>query len=177
MKGVSMNKRESLVWRCIVFVISVAMFLTGCPSNQEGKQQNLKAFDFSLKTIEGEEIQLKSYQGEKIVHLVFWATWCPSCLMELPKLKNLYYAAENKPYEVLSIDVGLNDSIERVKQTQARYQLPYKILFDGTGEVSRRYGIIGVPTHIIINKEGMVIDRFNQLPENPKTYLAQVFSQ
>ena len=172
-----MNKRESLVWQYIVFVIFVVMFLTGCPSNQEGKQQNLKAFDFSLKTIEGEEIQLKSYQGKKIVHLVFWATWCPSCLMEIPKLKNLYHAAENKPYEVLSIDVGLNDSIERVKQTQARYQLPYKILFDGTGEVSRRYGIIGVPTHIIINKEGMVIDRFNQLPENPKTYLAQVFSQ
>ena len=172
-----MNRRASLVLRCRIFVIFVVMFLAGCPSNQGGGQQNLSAFDFSLMTIEGEEIQLKSYQGKKIVHLVFWATWCPSCLMEIPKLKNLYYEAKNRPYEVLSIDVGLNDSMERVKQTQARYQLPYKILFDGTGEVSRRYGIIGVPTHIIINKEGMVIDRFNQLPENPGTYLAQVFSQ
>ena len=177
MKGVGMNRRASLVLRCSIFVVSVVVFLTGCPSNEGGRQQNLKAIDFSLMTIEGEEIQLKNYQGKKIVHLVFWATWCPSCLMEIPKLKNLYYEAKNKPYEMLSIDVGLNDSIERVKQTQARYQLPYKILFDGTGEVSRRYGIIGVPTHIIINKEGMVIDRFNQLPENPKTYLAQVFSQ
>lgn len=176
MKGAGMNKKESLVLRCVIFIIFVLVFLTGCPSKEEAQQQNVKAFDFSLQSIEGEEIQLKSYQGKKIVHLAFWATWCPSCLMEIPKLKNLYNAAENKPYEVLSINVGLNDSIERVKQTQARYQLPYKILFDGTGEVSRRYGIFGVPTHIIINQEGMIIDRFNVLPENPKTYLDQVFS-
>ncbi len=172
-----MNKRESLVWLGIIFIVSAVMLLAGCSSDQDRRQQNLKAFDFSLKTIEGEDIQLKSYRGEKIIHLVFWATWCPSCLIEIPKLKNLYNVIGDKPYEILSIDVGLNDSIERVRQTQARYQLPYKILFDGTGEVSRRYGILGVPTHIIINKEGIIIDRFNQLPEDSKTYLAQVFSQ
>lgn len=172
-----MDKKKSFLWLLLIFVIFFTTHLLGCPSKQEGQQQNLKAFDFSLKTIEGEEIQLKNYRGKKIVHLVFWATWCPACLMEIPKLKNLYHAIENKPYEILSIDVGINDSIERVKQTQARYQIPYKILFDGTGEVSRRYGIIGVPTYIIIDKEGIIKNQFNQLPEDTKTYLAQVLSQ
>lgn len=171
-----MDQRAFCIKGCMISLLSVLLFLAGCPSNQEGNQQTVQSIDFSLKTIDGKEIQLKSYQGKKVVHLAFWATWCPSCLMEIPKLKNLYYAAENKPYEVLSINIGMNDSIERVKQAQARYQLPYPILFDGRGEVSRSYGIIGVPTHIIIDREGLVIDRFNQLPENPKTYLAQLFS-
>ena len=172
-----MKARESLVWLRIIFVVFVIMCLLGCPSRQEEMQPNLSAFDFSLKTIEGDDIQLKNYRGKKIVHLVFWATWCPACLMEIPKLKELYHAIGNKPYELLSIDVGLNDSIERVRKIQERYQLPYKILFDARGEVSKMYGIVGIPTHIIIDKEGKIKNRLNQLPENPKTYLAQVLTQ
>jgi hypothetical protein len=34
---------------------------------------------------------------------------------------------------------------------------------------------MGVPTHFIINKEGVIINRFNQLPENTTAYLAQFF--
>ena len=146
-----------------------------CSGEQEINLQGKTAIDFTLRTIEGEEIQLTKYRGEKFVHLIFWATWCPSCLREIPKLKNLYSAIIDKPYEILSIDVGYNDSVRKVRQVQEQYQLPYKILFDETGEVSRKYGVMGVPTHIVVNKEGIIVNQFNQLPENVAGYLAQFF--
>ncbi|MBW2555074.1 MAG: TlpA family protein disulfide reductase, partial [Deltaproteobacteria bacterium] len=90
----------------LIFIITFIVF----PNEQEAKQLNKTPLDFSLKTLDGEEICLKSYRGEKIVHLLFWATWCPHCLMEMPKLKQLYDLVGNKPYEILAIDVGLNDS-------------------------------------------------------------------
>jgi len=168
------NAKLFTVVRFIIFSV-ILTFLLGCPSRQEPTQTNQAAPDFSLKTIDGEDVSLNSYRDKKVVHLVFWATWCPSCLMEIPKLKKLHEAIGDKPYEIVSIDVGVNDSVKKVRQVQERYQLSYKMLFDEAGDVSRQYGIMGVPTHFIINKEGVIINRFNQLPEDTTAYLAQFF--
>jgi peroxiredoxin len=171
-----MVRKNSFFWLRLIFLISIIAYLLGCPSKQEERQQNSGSFDFSLTTLDGEEIRLKDYRGKKMVHLAFWATWCPSCLMEIPKLKKLYYTIGNKPYEILAINVGINDSLKRVKYFQERYQIPYKILFDEKGEVSRMFGIIGIPTNIIIDKEGIIRGRYNQSPEDTKNYLNQLFS-
>ena len=134
-----------------------------------GAQGPLPAADtvcFSLKSIDGELISLKDYQGKKVVHLLFWATWCPHCLMEMPKIKDLHQNISGKSYEILAIDVGLNDTLPRIKKIQSQYQVPCKILLDENGEVTRKFGIIGVPYHILIGKDGAIIDRFNELPED-----------
>ena len=70
----------------------------------------------------------------------------------------------------------MNDSIKNLRKVQEQKQLPYKILFDESGMVSQQYGIMGIPTHIVIDKDGKVIARFNQLPENPNDYFAQFSS-
>ena len=53
--------------------------------------------------------------------------------------------------------------------------MPYRILFDKKGEVSMKYGIVGIPTHIIIDKDGTIKEQFNQLPEDLHSYLNQLF--
>ncbi len=151
----------------------VMISLLGCSSGQEVSLKGKPAIDFTLSTIDGESIQLAAYRGKKVVHLIFWATWCPSCTGEIPKLKKLYQEALNKPYEIVAIDVGYNDSLQRVRQFQERYQLPYKIIFDESAGLALKYSVIGIPTHVIINKEGVIVTSFNQLPENLADYLAQ----
>lgn len=170
-----MLKTSFFMWLRLTLVLLLVSYLFGCPSEREASQSNVSSPDFSLKTIEGKEVRLKDYQGKKIVHLTFWATWCPGCLMEIPKLKQLHQAIGNKPYEILAVDIGINDSLTRVRNIQQRYQLPYKILFDERGEVATRYGVIGIPVHIIIDKEGNISRRFNQLPEDLKKHLQQFF--
>jgi peroxiredoxin len=172
-----MDSGKPFNWIRCIGVVCMVICLLGCPSGQEEtKQINLTtAPDFSLKTIDGEDIRLNSFRGKKFVHLTFWATWCPACLMEIPKLKKLYQAVGDKPFEILSISVGVNDSIKKVRKVQEQKQLPYKILFDESGMVSQQYGIMGIPTHIVIDKDGKVIARFNQLPENPNDYFSQFF--
>ena len=70
----------------LIFLVTFFTF----HSEQEANQLNENPLDFTLKTLNGEEICLKNYRGEKIVHLLFWATWCPHCLMEMPKIKKLH---------------------------------------------------------------------------------------
>lgn len=158
----------------LLIVLLLAAML-GCSGDQEINLKGKPAIDFTLRTIDGEQIQLSGYRGKKFVHLIFWATWCPSCTMEVPKLKKLHQEAQDKPYEILAIDVGYNDSLQKVRQFQERYRLPYKIIFDESAELALKYGVIGVPTHVIVNKEGIIVNTFNQLPENVAGYFAQLF--
>ena len=43
--------------------------------------------DFTIRTIDDDIISSKNEQGKRPTYIVFWATWCPSCLREIPHLK------------------------------------------------------------------------------------------
>lgn len=117
-----------------------------------------KAPDFQAFTLKGKAVQLSDYIGEKPVYLKFWATWCRYCKIEMPHLQAIYdeYGAE---IEVLSINVGLNDSIERVEKLfdDKGYSLP--VVFDKQGELTTRFNVVGTPHHILIDKEGNIAYR------------------
>jgi len=171
-----MTTKKSSFYFHVIFVIFTIAFIA-FPNDQEANQLDNTPLDFSLKTLDGDEISLKDYRREKIVHLLFWATWCPHCLSEMPKIKKLHDAIGNKPYEILAIDVGSDDSLKRIKKIQEQYKIPCKILLDQKGKTLKSCRVFGVPYHIIIDKEGFIKDRFNQLPEDPIKYLNKLFPQ
>lgn len=160
-----------------LFLIGLLIIQLLMPGLLNAKQDTTEQFDFTLKSIDGEEVSLKDYRGKKIVHLVFWATWCPHCLMEMPKVNELYHALQNKPYEVLAVDVGINESIKRIRKIQKQYKIPCKILLDENGVVTRLFKIVGVPCHTIIGKDGEILDRVNELPNDPLAYMKKFFSE
>ena len=169
-----MNKKNTLLYLPFIIVLSITANLFSSPPQQEAKQLHAVASDFSLNSLDGEKICLKDYQAQKrTVHLFFWSTWCPHCLLEMPDLNKLYQAIGNKPYEILAINVCLNESTKRIKKIQKQYQVQYKILLDEKGKVSKSFGVVSIPCHIIINKEGVIIDRFSELPKDPTKYLKQ----
>ena len=177
-----MNRRPRFQ---VCFFIFILFCVTLCslllrhpfPDPVEANECDSETFDFTLKTIDGKEVSLKDYRGEKIVHLVFWATWCPHCLMEMPKVGKLYQALQNKPYEVLAVDVGINESIKRIRKIQKQYEIPSKILLDEKGDVTKLFKIIGVPCHIILGKDGTILDRVNELPKDPVAYMQKILLQ
>ena len=153
------------------FLLGLLLIHLLCPGLQQANQDTAGPFDFTLKSIDDEEVSLKDYRGKKIVHLVFWATWCPHCLMEMPKVNELYQALQNKSYDVLAVDVGINESIKRIRKIQKQYKIPCKILLDEKGVVTRLFKIVGVPCHIIIGKDGKILDQVNELPKDPLVYM------
>ena len=133
-----------------------------------------EAFDFSLETLEGEKVQLKDYRGKKVVHLVFWSTWCPKCLLDIGKLKELWKTIDTGPYEILAINVGLNESKDRIKKIRSEYQIPFRIVLDKKGKVTRNFGVMSIPFNIIIDKEGAITNRFIDLPKDPEDLLKKL---
>ena len=78
---------------------------------------------------------------------------------------------------MLAVDVGINESIKRIRKIQKKYKIPSKILIDDKGEATKIFKIIGVPCHIIIGTDGTILDRVNELPKDPLAYMQKFLPQ
>ena len=123
---------------------------------------NTKAPNFTLTDLEENTVSLSDY-SDKVVALFFWATWCPYCQKETPRLIKLRQEFPDK-LEILAINY--KESIGRVKNFSLEYGINYKILLDKNGEVFRLYNIVGVPGVIILDREGSVQFIGSELPKN-----------
>lgn len=122
------------------------------------------AADFSIARLDGSTFRLSDYKGKKAVNLVFWATWCPNCKAEVSAL-NALHERYGDDIEVLAVNVTVNDSLRRVKHYQKKHKLAYPLAFDEGREVSNAYGVVGVPTLIIIDINGVIRYRAVKTPE------------
>ncbi len=107
-------------------------------------------------TINGQAINLSELKGKKPVYLKFWATWCSYCKAEMPHLQRIQQEYGEK-IEVLTVNVGLNDSVENVQALfkAEGYTLP--VIFDQRGDITAQYQVVGTPFQVLINKQGQVV--------------------
>ena len=134
---------------CIILILSVFM---GCGGNSgENSSKLMKAPDFTLEDMNGESVSLNNYR-EKIVLLVFWATWCPHCNTEIPKLKEIHEQYKDENFTVLALSVDENP--EKLKEFVTKNNIEYKVLFDKGTEIARLYGVLGIPAHFVVDTEG-----------------------
>jgi peroxiredoxin len=121
--------------------------------------------NFKLKSTSGNITQLSDYKKKQKVLLSFWATWCPACTYEIPRLKEIYEQFTSYNLKVLAINIGINETYKNITRFQKRHELPYEVLLDN-GSLVKKYNVIGIPTNIIVDEEGKIIFRDNLLPEN-----------
>lgn len=160
---------------CFIVVLAACSDAQQTPERSTGLMKGQLAPDFTIKDTDGNPYSLSSFRNKSAVCLVFWATWCPYCIQEIPKLKKYHAQYAEKGLVILSIDIAVNDPIGRVKAFQQQYSLPYPVLYDQEGVATRLYGIMGVPVSIIIDRSGIIQYRGYALPENIEHLLKQLF--
>ncbi|MDD5669826.1 MAG: TlpA disulfide reductase family protein [Candidatus Omnitrophica bacterium] len=122
-----------------------------------------QSFDFQLQDLNNVTYMLSSYRGKRPVILLFWTTWCPMCREGIKKLNEMYPQLVKDNFEVLSINVREQES--KVSRFVKANSLAFKILLDKTGNTAKDYGLVGIPTYIIIDKEGCIRFRDHFLPQ------------
>ena len=114
-----------------------------------------KAPDFTLQDLDGGTITLSQFAGEKPVILDFFATWCPNCQRDMPKLNKWYEEKYRDQVEVIGIN--LRESREKVESFIKSRGISFPIVLDPNGQVSQKYGIRYTNTHFLIDKEGNLV--------------------
>jgi peroxiredoxin len=111
---------------------------------------------FQLKDVNGKSFSLRDYRG-KVVLLNFWATWCPSCKLEMPSLETLHKMLGNKGLVVLTVNV--RESADEVKGFFQEQRLWFPALLDEGGDVFERFNVWSLPTTFIIGKKGELLGK------------------
>ena len=141
----------------------VGALLAAVPSaraNTVGKP----ASDFTLKTHDGKSLTLSKLKGKRGAVLVFFATWCPSCMAEVPQVKKLVEATRDK--KVLVYGVNFRQSQRIVAKFVRDKAVNYRILLDSDGKVTKAYGVSGIPTVLGIDAAGIVRYRAHAIPKD-----------
>jgi thiol-disulfide isomerase/thioredoxin len=112
-------------------------------------------------TLSGDRLDVKDLRG-KVVLVDFWATWCPPCREEIPRLKALY--AEHHAAGLEIVGVNLDTNRESVVKFVQKQEIPWPQLFFDDPEqqgwhnpVLAHYGIYGIPNTLLVDREGWIV--------------------
>lgn len=152
-----MMKKQIASWAAWVLVF---WFLSGCASAQE---KPTAAQDFTLKGLDKSSFTLSAYKDKKPVLLFFWTTWCPFCRKELKVLNDRYPQIIKDGYEIAVINV--QESTAKVENFAESNKFSFMIFLDSDANVAQSYGIIGIPTYVLIDKQGIIRFEGNSFPE------------
>ena len=132
------------------------MFITSCGESPVATVGN-PAPDFDTVDLKGDVWSLSKLKGQ-VVFLNFWATWCPPCREEMPSMQRLYSKLPKDNFKMLAL--FNNDKPKLVKSFVSKLGLTFPILSDEYNFAGPKYGLTGVPETFIIDKQGIIREKF-----------------
>jgi thiol-disulfide isomerase/thioredoxin len=135
-------------------------------ANLQGMYRRLtllgKPMEITGTLLDGKPVDWESYRG-KVVLVDFWATWCGPCRAEIPNVLEMYEAYHDKGFDVLG--VSLDATPEAAEKYVAENKLPWSSIFpknederEWSNPLVGYYGITGIPTAILVGKDGKVVN-------------------
>jgi thiol-disulfide isomerase/thioredoxin len=148
----------------VIILIAVAVYgvvkFTGNLSSQKVEVQNTSkevAYDFNLKKIGKDEyIRLSDFSGRP-VFIDFWASWCPPCRQSTPYVKKLHQEFKGR---IEIIGISLDRDLSAARSYIEKSSTDYIQLQGANSEVSKQYGVRGIPAFFIVDKEGKIVKKY-----------------
>lgn len=91
----------------------------------------------------------------RVVLLDFWATWCAPCRVVIPKLDDMQSRYGAQGLSVLGVST---EDTQDVALFARRTAMHYGVASDRHGQTSRTYGVVSLPTLVVIDKRGVIRD-------------------
>jgi peroxiredoxin len=134
--------------------------------------------DFTLEDPSGAPVSLRDFRG-KIVLVNFWATWCVPCRAEMPAMEQLYQEFQGQGFVLVA--VNFKDGAEQVGAFGRELHLTFPLALDGKGTVASAYGVRGLPSTYLIDRDGhltgQVIGGREWDSEDAKAYFRRLLTQ
>ncbi len=123
--------------------------------------------------VDGASLAESTLDG-KVIVITFWATWCSPCRREMAELQTLYNETRDVGFEVVGItrsksaDADPDAEFEKAVRYIDKREITYPIGFDASGTVHGAYRVTGVPSTVLIDRDGRIVDFGVGLPGGRK---------
>jgi thiol-disulfide isomerase/thioredoxin len=111
-------------------------------------------WDIELIDVNKNKIKLSELKGS-VLFINFWATWCESCVEELPAIEGLFRnLSENPKFKLITI--LYKDDRDRAFSYMKKNSYTFPLYLNPDGSAAKYFGITGVPETFIIDKKGVL---------------------
>ena len=118
----------------------------------EFPSENTVNLDWTVKSLDGAEVNLKDYAQGKTIFLNFWATWCPPCVAEMPSIDTLYGQFGDT---IAFVCVSQENAATLKKFLQAKqYSFP---VFSADTPSPPELNAVALPSTFIIDPDGNIL--------------------
>lgn len=155
---------------------AMLLFLTTLVSPGWGAEVGESMPDFSFQTFDGKQSSRTSLEGKPLL-LVFWNTWCPNCMRELPEINRLAEKFGPRGLAVLAINTAINDSETKARTYWEKQAYVFPSGFDRYFEIGDVFKVRGVPTIFLIDSKGIVQYKQAQLPKDVEDRLEHLIKK
>ena len=139
---------------CCSIFSSISQTNEDVPLNNIAINENARLISSVIfEDFSGNEIELKDYQG-KLVLINFWATWCAPCKKEMPSLDLLHQESSFKNLKIFAVNMENPNSKKTEKFFKNLNIKNLEIFFDKDFDFVKEFKLRGMPTTILINKNG-----------------------
>lgn len=137
----------------IPLIVLLAFGFRNNPNAVASPLLNKQAPEFRLRSLTGSPVSLKSLRGRPVV-VNFWASWCESCKVEHPYLREAWKSFGSRG--VAFVGVMFQDNGSAARSFLARRGGGWPDVFDPQGSTAIEYGVTQVPETFLIDRNGIV---------------------
>ena len=124
---------------------------------------------FELAGLNG-PVNLANYRGQ-VVYLDFWASWCGPCKRSFPWMNEVQARFGAQGLRIIA--VNLDEQREDAKRFLAATPAQFLIALDPSGATARKYAVKGMPSSMLIGRDGKLISTHAGFNDNDKAKLEQ----
>jgi peroxiredoxin len=153
-----------IIWLAVALALTIAVYVAepyfvsqraaGGPTGLAGQRAPI----FDLRDDRGRAVSLEEFRGSLVV-MNLWASWCPPCRAEMPDLQRLAEGEAGRGIVVVGVNEG--ESAQRARAFAASLGIRFPIWVDGRQQYGRAYNVLGLPTTVLVDRQGMVIRAFD----------------
>jgi cytochrome c biogenesis protein CcmG, thiol:disulfide interchange protein DsbE len=157
----------------LILLLVLLSLLPGCGEEAPALRKGAPTPAFSLALLDGGSLRFPEDLRGKPVIIRFWADWCPFCKTEMRDIEPLFRANHERGLVILAINVRQDRA--RAAAFIKELGISYPVLLDQDGAVARAYGVSGLPTTLILDREGRLQGRI--IGPSTTELLMQVFGE